>query len=275
MREEVVPRIKYEQLALGELAVGEAEKLRLQDDFEERMKAIEESNLAIQEQHPGERMASLILERLTEETDIGPDALENRALEKTQPSIKRFVFNNRRGITLLAAALILITVGFSSFFFRTAEIQNPAENGIRIKGLEPIIQIYRQSSGGPEKLRNKDTAKELDLLQISYNAAGKEYGSVVSIDGHGVVTLHFPDRDVDSPTLKREGEIFLSSSYRLDDAPDFERFFFVTSDTSFAVDVILEAARELVESKTRGLEGELRLPLGFEQTSKLLNKESK
>lgn len=65
---------------------------------------------------------------------------------------------------------------------------------------------------------------------MSYVAAGRAHGVIVSIDGRGQVTLHFP-ADAGAPTALESGRaVPLSHSYELDDAPLFERFMFVTAE---------------------------------------------
>ncbi len=59
----------------------------------------------------------------------------------------------------------------------------------------------------------------------------------------------------------------------LDNAPEFERFFFVTSDVMFSEEIIRESAMELFNKPDKGINDELNLPERFEQDSTLLNKE--
>ena len=58
---------------------------------------------------------------------------------------------------------------------------------------------------------------------------------LVSIDGRGVATLHFPD-DVDPTALAHGGAMALDHSYELDDAPGFERFLRVTAGQRLPLD---------------------------------------
>jgi len=78
-------------------------------------------------------------------------------------------------------------------------------------------------------LKNGARAKAGDLLQLAYIPAGKTYGVIFSIDGSGIVTLHHPESKGNSSILKQEKKNLLPSSYELDNAPDFERFFFITT----------------------------------------------
>ena len=75
-------------------------------------------------------------------------------------------------------------------------------------------------------------------MQLSYVCADPEYALIVSVDGNGVVTSHFPEDSTDSALLEKGGEFPLSYSYKLDDAPSFERFYLVTSNEEFSLESI-------------------------------------
>jgi hypothetical protein len=60
---------------------------------------------------------------------------------------------------------------------------------------------------------------------------------IASIDGAGVVTLHYP-ANADAPALATalaQKPTSLPQAYVLDDAPQFERFFFITSEDPIEV----------------------------------------
>jgi hypothetical protein len=69
-------------------------------------------------------------------------------------------------------------------------------------------------------------------------------------------------------------EIYIENSYLLDDAPEFERFFFITSDKEFTEEFIRKSAQELFKKPDKGINNKLDLPEeDFEQYSILLKKE--
>ena len=114
---------------------------------------------------------------------------------------------------------------------------------------------------------------EKDVLQLSYVAVGRKYGVIFSIDGRGIVTVHYPYAENGAtPELEQGGEIYLRYAYELDDAPLFERFFFVTSDKPFNIAIVEKAARLLASKTGQARNTDLKLPSGFEQYSFLLNK---
>ena len=124
-----------------------------------------------------------------------------------------------------------------------------------------------------ERLETGDQADEGDLLQLSYLAAGRSHGVILSIDGRGAVTLHWPDRRGGATALVPSGEVRLDHAYELDDAPGFERFFLVTGADALDVNAILDAAEDLAADADRARDGALALAEGLEQRSVLLLKE--
>jgi hypothetical protein len=86
-------------------------------------------------------------------------------------------------------------------------------------------------------------ARAGDALQVAYDAASMPYGTVFSIDGRGNVTLHYPTDASALPDLDSGGVVTLPRSFVLDDAPLFERFYFVASEEPFDVGRLLERVR--------------------------------
>jgi hypothetical protein len=171
----------------------------------------------------------------------------------------------------LAAALIIrfpgIIPGISPDS-STAAVQpagnGPAESGIRTKGLEPRIFIYRDAgSGQVELLSDGDNARAGDRLQLSYLSTGVNYGVIFSVDGSSVITLHYPENSDMLPRLQPRDEVYLSYGYRLDNAPDFERFFFVTSDEAFDVEQLLASVEPQLRGSGWKRNGSLDLPSHF------------
>ncbi|MCA9707597.1 MAG: hypothetical protein KDK70_17220 [Myxococcales bacterium] len=154
-----------------------------------------------------------------------------------------------------------------------ASAPDGADDPVRIKGLAPRLHVHRRRPGGIEELHDGALAHEGDLVQMSYMAAGNRYGVVVSLDGSGVVTLHYPERPEASATLVAHGEHALDHAYELDDAQPFERFVFVTSgDESLDPAIVLDAARRLAERGEAARHSPLPLPERWRQSSITLHK---
>jgi hypothetical protein len=130
--------------------------------------------------------------------------------------------------------------------------------------------------------RNRDTTVEVlidgtdaqpgDLVQAAYLAAGNVHGVIVSFDGDGDVTLHYPDEPDETTQLRPRGMTPLDHSFELDDAHDFERFVFVSArDHDIDVSTVLQAATDRAHSD-RALDRNLALPTSWMQTSFVLRK---
>ena len=89
-------------------------------------------------------------------------------------------------------------------------------------------------------MNDLDNVQEGDTIQISYLSGKGNYGSIFSVDGSGVITFHYPLHKESVKKLKNQKEVFLDHSYQLDDAPEYEVFFFVTSTDYFKVEEILD-----------------------------------
>jgi len=113
----------------------------------------------------------------------------------------------------------------------------------RIKGKARLL-AYKQAGEQAEQLEPDAVVHAGDVIQLRYNAGGARYGMIASVDGAGGVTLHFPATP-DAPTEVEGGTRTLPDAFALDDAPRFERFFFVTANEPVDVAATLEALRAL------------------------------
>lgn len=143
-------------------------------------------------------------------------------------------------------------------------------------GLKPRLVIHRKVGTAVVRIDDGTVARPGDIVQVSYVAAGNRHGVVLSVDGGGAVTLHHPRAPDDPPALQARGEHPLGHAFELDDAPEFERFFLVTSgDTPTDVETVLEAARSLAAAGPSVARVDpLQLPATWQQASLLLAKEA-
>jgi hypothetical protein len=141
----------------------------------------------------------------------------------------------------------------------------------RPKG-HPRLLAFRHVGEQVEQLHQGAMVRAGDVIQLRYHSAGESYGVIASIDGAGVVTLHYPLREDAPPQATAMAETAaLPTAYSLDDAPRFERFFFVTARGPIDVQRTLAALRALgqrTDSETALLE----LPEGMRQWSLRLRK---
>jgi hypothetical protein len=178
-------------------------------------------------------------------------------------------------IPLLVAGLALLLVGIPQ---DPARPGNPdghdADGPTRVKGLDSKLKLYRNRADGIGRIGEGTVTREGDILQLGLVRGEATHGAVVSVDGRGSVTLHFPT-EVGKSTALGTGEQHLPEAYELDDAPEFERFFFVTTQGKATdVSTVVHAA-EALAAQGEAREGDLALPSGYAQTSILVRKEAK
>lgn len=138
----------------------------------------------------------------------------------------------------------------------------------RSKGLAPALQVYVADGTNQRALRSGDVVGAGDVLQVQTRSTGAAYGVVISIDGRGGVSRHFPDTT--DTTLPR-GTAALPFSFELDDAPGFERFFLVTSNRPIDI-VAVEAAVTAVTRAPVPAEAPLALSSSLTWTDVVLRK---
>lgn len=255
-----LPDLILEQFALGELP--EAERSRVQAAIEEdpslreRLEEIRRSDEAILADYPPAEAAA----------DI-----RRRALEPVPPRGLRGRRSFMPVFMASAAALGLVFIG--AFAFRG--ILFPSKDDMtRPKGGTASLSVYRKTQVGVEELRERASARAGDLLQLRYGAGSASYGAVFSIDGRGELTFHLPagyrGEAAAAPELDPKGAA-LSSAYELDDAPAFERFYFVSSAEPFDMAQLWGAATELAGKKSET--GEPRLGSGLSFSTLTILKE--
>jgi hypothetical protein len=147
-----------------------------------------------------------------------------------------------------------------------------ADDGVRLKGPARLL-AFRQAGQQVERLDQDAVVRAGDVIQLRYKAGGQSHGVIASVDGAGVVTLHFPLREDAPPeaTAVSPDTTTLPHAYALDDAPRFERFFFITANDPVDVQQILAALHALgrrEDSATAPLD----LPAGLRQWSLRLRK---
>ncbi|WP_224247670.1 DUF4384 domain-containing protein [Hyalangium gracile] len=257
-----------ERIALGELPPDElaAARARLaqEPDGEARLAALEADNKATLEKLPPSAVAREV---------------EGRAALARRVEAAR---EDARPLSRFAPAAVLVPALAAAALFVVAQPGKSSPGGdfgtevpekTRTKGLLPQLVVHRQGVTAPERLRDGMPAAAGDVVQVSYNAAGSAYGVILSVDGRGSVTLHAPETGAQAVPLAASGTHALPRAYELDDAPAFERFILITSDTPFALDEVLAAARALAASADART-APVPLPEGFTQVSLTLEKVS-
>jgi len=268
MKIEPVRGWELERYLLCELSPARMDEIKamLETDpkLREKLNVLKSSNEEILEQYPPEVIVPRIKSRPKKghEDKAGYPVLLKRLLYATPA---------------LAAVLVVLFIVFQDRGIRTG-LDMEGLHGTRIKGIEkidmskPYILIHRKVDDTVELLENGDSARAGDLLQIAYTSVGANYGVILSLDGRGVVTLHYPESAGKDPTLSQDNRTLLSSSYELDDAPSFERFFFITSKSEIDVQEVLKSAKTLAKNIKKSKTDNLDLPDSFDQYSLLIKK---
>lgn len=274
MKKDRVPEILVEKLALGELPEVDAARVRdsLGDDAEARLSALAREDAEILERLPPDEVAAEVRRRL---------AATERDVARSRAS----------GVSPWIPALVLGAAAVVAWLWIRAgeeprkpdtiarsDVTSPSDDGadtseiVYVKG-DARLWIDKKGPAGAQRLANGDVVGQGDRLQVHYDAADRELGVIVSIDGRGVATLHSPGDPEDEPALEAGGAVALDHSYELDDAPAFERFFFVTAPRGEALRVseVMKAARELA-ARADAETAPLPVRRELEQTSILLKK---
>jgi hypothetical protein len=174
------------------------------------------------------------------------------------------------GVMLLFGVVLRPAVGPG----HTPPGANVDDSGDRIKGLRPALVLYRRTADGSETLADGSIARSGEIVRVGYRAAGRTFGVILSVDGRGGVTVHLPARGDRAVLLKSDSMVLLDAAYELDDAPRWERFYFITGNTPFAVLPIVEAARAAAAPKS-ATPPPLVLRRGLDQATFSLQKEAR
>jgi hypothetical protein len=135
------------------------------------------------------------------------------------------------------------------------------------------LHVFRLQDRHLEPLGDGARVRPGARLQLAYSTRDKRFGVLVSFDGRGQITLHFPERQ-DMPTLLTKGrQLPLPHSYELDQVADFERFILLTSSKEISVADILQCLAVFVRDRERAATAPLPFALPLQTQSILLRKE--
>lgn len=261
-----IPPLLVEQAALGELCAASlaSYRARFGPAFDEAVQRLVEQNEAWSKDASNERTLEQIRARI-------PKVVKPRPKRR---------WGALCAVTCACAALFVVLRPGQDDPVRTKPqaklLQEPPT--FRLKGLAPHLTLHRKTDNGKEQLSPGRIARQGDLIQLSYVAAGASHGVVVSVDGRGQATLHFPAKATAAPSLESGGAVPLTQAYELDDAPHFERFFFVTARGEKApkdfVQQVLDACQNLAGKDIAAVQVEaLSLPDAWSQADFLLKKQ--
>ncbi len=254
MNRQDISDLMIERYVLDELPEGAKQKidaLRREDtELDERISRIYSENEIFFKEHPADLFVEQIIKRAEEEKRSSQIFREKPfTLQEVLNRIKNG-FNARNLVSAVAAAAVLVLVIMYTPF-DSGRLRNPVlqqEEGIRIKGGGASLMIYRKTNSGTALLGDGSRVEAGDLLQLSYRS-GFPYGAIVSIDGNGLVTKHLPLDSTKAVELEQDPKVALPNSIMLDDAPEYERFYFFVSEKTFSVDYVIEQIKDADASK--------------------------
>jgi len=260
------PDIILERYVLGELDERETQYIKAlaaeNKIIQKRIKEIQLSNKEILLKYPAKQMARQINKKLAQQVRV------------KQTRTKGFFLRPLPLVGFASACVVLLAAVFIIPLFLTSQpgVINHTDDTTRIKGTDmkydkPLIAIFLKNGAQGEKLKDGSTVSAHDTIQVQYFAAQNKYGVIFSIDGRGKISLHFPYQESANTMLTQHKKVFLADSFELDDAPDFERFFFISSDSPLNTTEILAKAGQIAKDNDLAKKEYLDLPQKFNQTT--------
>lgn len=230
----MIPDWKLEKYLTGDLPAEEMREIRKMEEVDEifanRVKMLREDNAAILKRLP--------FEKLSEKIAMMPGRSNAGAGNTVRVNFKLVKL-------AAAAALVLAVVTVALFSQRSLSEQNTqlmevamvagseaGGDGLRIKGLSARMEVWKKTGDSAVQMENLGEAREGDEIQLRYAVAEKCFGLLFSMDGNGTITMHMghENRAVE---LEPGKMTTLPFAYKLDNAPKFEKFFFLTSKSEF------------------------------------------
>ena len=266
MADNTIPDWKLERFLLGELSSEEMRaiesRMASDPDLRRRLEILEASNAEILNEHPPREMTKAILNRARP---------AGSTPARTRTTYRRALVS---AMALGTAAFRFLLVKPAGFDREGGVPVSEVPDIIRLKGMEPGLFVFKKTAGEPLLLLDGAGTRAGDVLQLAYVSTERPYGIILSIDGRGVVTLHHPPNEAASQKLELNRRVFLENAYQLDDAPLFERFFFVSSASPLDVRAVRAAAERLAADPARAERDGLALDPKALQISFTVKKES-
>ena len=267
MKNKTIPDYLLERYLLEELPAAKMREIGelAQHDpaVMARVRKIRESSAGILRDYPPEMIVPQILHRVPARS-VSSDSAGPLHFSRRYIAIS----------SLAVASLALFFMIFSIIQIDKSGSWSPFEKEeiTRVKGGGTRIYVYRKINHTAILLADNNRVHEKDLLQIAYFSAEDTHGVIISIDGRGTVTIHYPARQSAGTRIEKNRKILLGSSYELDDAPGFERFFFITSRKPVDMAQVRRAAAELTRDRSKIKNAGLPLDSSYRQYSLLLRK---
>jgi hypothetical protein len=245
-------RYRLKELPADEMA-GLERRMRTDDQLRGRVEALALSDAQIQTGDRLELVAARVRHRL--------------AAERTDTKRRGWTAARWALPAAVAAGIVLMFLLPGTMFLSTGSDE-------RIKGLDASLTLFRQVGAGSETLADGAVAHQGDVIRVGYRAAGRAYGVILSLDGRRSITMHLPTSGDAAVPLGRESTVLLDRAYELDDAPRWERFYFITGNAPFPVARVVASLQRAIAHDDGTNLPPLALDAGLDQSVFTLQKES-
>lgn len=238
----MIPQLLLEEINLGEKDAKDYYEKYGKEELESALAELRKSDWEILSAYPASRFSAVAASSAGANVGANANAAKPTVVKAPAQAAANIVrmgkkpknfYTTINRIAFAAAAALALAV-FAPLLAGTIKGLGGAPS-IRLKGSgHHQIRLYKQDGGSAVQLKNGETAKENDLVQIAYIPGSYNYGIIFSVDGNGNITRHFPDASWQAEKLQKTGEeVPLSFSYELDNAPKYECFIFVASKEPF------------------------------------------
>lgn len=244
----MIPDWKLEKYLTGDLPAEEMHEIREMEATDEifagRVKMLREDNAAILKRLPFEKLSEKIaMMPGRSNAGAGNTVRVNFKLVKLAAAaalvlavVTVALFSQRslseQGGTVLANNAKMANSVNGAQVMEVAMADVSGDDGLRIKGLSARMEVWKKTGDSAVQMENLGEAREGDEIQLRYAVAEKCFGLLFSMDGNGTITMHMGhgNRAVE---LEPGKMTTLPFAYKLDNAPKFEKFFFLTSKNEF------------------------------------------
>jgi hypothetical protein len=252
-----VPDLFVERTASGDASEAERARVLADPDAKGRLDDLVRQNTVFHVRNDGDAFLRAVDARTK----------ELRVAEATRPTRANWWPVLVVGAPLAAVALLLARAPI------TGPVGGPPDREqTTTKGLQARLRLTQDTPRGVERVSTDEVLFPGDEIRILTVSGAATHGVVVSIDGRGVVTRHFPR--VGADTTLPQGQHPLGDAFQLDDAPDFERFVLVSDDAPIDVERVEAAARK-VAAGPEPRKAPLALGPGLDQSSFVIRKGQK
>jgi len=268
-----------ERYVLGELPPEGAREVERAAAADSRVRAaldeIASSNRDILALYPPAAFKDGLLARLKDREGLTPDRERRRFFPAPGFSWRRGLAVATASVALALALIVVIPrikgrIGALTTGEGVESAVVKGEAGLDLTKTQ--LLVYQKHGDLAEILSDGNQAEVGALLQLAYVANAEPYGVILSVDGRGAVTRHFPAEPGASTLLALNKRALLPNAIELDDAPGFERFFLITSRAPVDVPGVLAKAAELARDPGRARHASLDLPAVLSQSSVLILK---